>query len=84
MERRNTADEDALDETTGITHHDEGVSCEVTIQDGSSSDRVRVKAKLKSRTLETFQGEKDEFLDAIRDSAEESREIQQDVFEADE
>ena len=73
---------DVVDED--ITHHDEGVSFEVTMQHGSSSDRTRVKAKLKSETLADFADEKDDFLAEVRDGAQTAAEYQDDVFGDDE
>ncbi|WP_440767560.1 hypothetical protein [Natronorubrum sp. DTA7] len=65
------------------THHDQGVSFEVTMQHGSSSDRTRVKAKLKSETLEDFADEKGEFLDEVRDGAAQALDDHEDVFHDD-
>lgn len=75
---------DSIEVDEHVTHHDEGVSFEVTMQHGSSSDRTRVKAKLKSETLEDFSNEKDDFLDEVRDGAEKAVNDHNDVFGDDE
>ena len=73
-------DRNDLEIDTRETHHDEGVSFEVTMQHGSSSDRTRVKAKLKSETLEDFADEKGEFLDEVREGAEQAVDDHEAVF----
>ncbi|SIS06396.1 hypothetical protein SAMN05421809_3661 [Natronorubrum daqingense] len=54
------------------------------MQHGSSSDRTRVKAKLKSETLEDFADEKGEFLDEVREGAEQAVNDHEDVFDGSE
>lgn len=71
-------------EEQNITHSDEGVSFEVKIQSGSSSDRTAVKAKLKTPTLGEFMAQRDGFLSEVREGAQKAVEAHEEVFSDDE
>jgi len=76
--RRETPE--GFDESTEVTHHDEGVSFEVTLQHGSASDRVRVKSKLKTETDDEFAAKRESFVGEVRAGAEDARDAHDDVF----
>ena len=71
---------DDMDESTEITHHDQGVSFTVKLQSGSASDRTTVKAKLKTTSEEEFEEKRDAFQREVRDGAERARDDHDDVF----
>jgi len=71
---------EGFDETTDVTHHDEGVSFEVLLQHGSASDRVRVKSKLKTETDDEFAAKREAFVDEVREGAIDAREAHADAF----
>ena len=71
---------DDMDESTAITHHDQGVSFEVKLQHGSASDRTTVKAKLKTESEAEFEEKRDDFQSEVRDGAEQARDHHEGVF----
>ena len=71
---------DDMDESTEITHHDQGVSFEVKLQSGSASDRTTVKAKLKTESEAEFEAKRDAFQSEVRDGAEQAHKHHEAVF----
>ena len=71
---------DDMDESTEITHHDQGVSFEVKLQHGSASDRTTVKAKLKTESEAEFKAKRETLQSEVRDGAEQARDHHEEVF----
>ena len=71
---------DDMDESTEITHHDQGVSFTVKLQSGSASDRTTVKGKLKTESEAEFEAKREDFQNEVREGAAQARDDHEEVF----